>query len=95
MRWTRLEYAIAAKLIRYPCSTTPRERTLTLFSVRLALLGPLSTIAGMLLLALGALPPWYPLQIAGAVLFAAGLSLLVVAMAFGTILIIIYGDYGD
>ena len=92
MRWTRLEHAIAAKLIRYPLSTTPRERTLLLFAVRLSLLGIVSMVTALLDLALWALLPWYPLQMAFIVLFAAGLLLPILSMALGMCRVIIYGD---
>jgi uncharacterized membrane protein HdeD (DUF308 family) len=92
MHWTRLEQAIVAKLIRYPLSTTPRERALVLLTVRSALLGASSIVLGMLLAAIGALAGWNLLATTGVVLIVAGLFLLVSAMVLDACLIIVYGD---
>jgi hypothetical protein len=93
MHWMHWEQAIATKLIRYPRSTTPRERTMTLLAIRMAVLGGALLMLGYAVLALGGIVGWYPpLTVTGVVLFTAGLALLVLSIAVGVCLIIMYGD---
>src|SRR5262245_21975352 len=64
MHWTRWERAILDKINRYPRSTTPRERTMLLLTIRLGLLGMTACALGLLLLSVEPLVGWNPLTAA-------------------------------
>lgn len=90
--WTTYEQTLLTKLIRFPLSTTPRERMLMLSAIRLVALSLALLIFGMLSISMGAILNWTALVMGGAVTFIAGLVLLVLTMALNAILIIVYGD---
>lgn len=92
MRWLAYEQTLLAKLNRFPRSATPRERMLMLVAIRLAALGTVLSIVGVLGISVGMLTNWVTGALAGAVLCVMGVALLAMAMAVSVILIIVYGD---
>lgn len=92
MHWTWLEQNIFARFNRYPLSTTPRERTLMLLTIRVALLGGLCFPVSLILFAISALVDWQPPALAGAAFFIGSMCLLTLAMTLLACVIIAYGD---
>lgn len=90
--WTTYEQTLLARLIRFPLSTTPRERMLMLSVIRLGALSLALLIFGVLGISTGVLTGWRTGALVGAVLYVMGLTLLTLVIVLGTILVIVYGD---
>ena len=90
--WTTYEQTLLAKLTRFPLSTTPRERMLMLSAIRLVALSLAVLLIGLLSISVSVMANWEMVAMAGAVTLVVGLTLLTLAMALGTVLVIVYGD---